>query len=201
MAKIIIVEDEAIIADEIQMMLELMGHEVVANIQNGDWALDAFALKNPDLVLLDITIKGSRNGIDMARLIREKYNFPFVFLTSHSDMGTLSEVKTTYPYGYIVKPFTQQNLLTAIELALHQYASEQQSPFPTLSTFVTQLGIQFTTREHELLQSLCEGLTYKEIAAKHFLSVNTIKSHLKQVFQKMQVSSRHEAVTQVHKLR
>ncbi|MEO0724999.1 MAG: response regulator transcription factor [Bacteroidota bacterium] len=201
MARIIIVEDEAIIADEIQMMLELMGHEVVANIQNGDRALDAFALKKAELALLDITIKGSLNGIDLARIIREKYNFPFVFLTSHSDMGTLSEVKTTYPYGYIVKPFTQQNLLTAIELALHQHAAEQRDPFPTLSAFSEQLGVQFTTREHELLQSLCEGLTYKEIAAKHFLSVNTIKSHLKQVFQKMRVSSRHEAVTQVHKLR
>ncbi|MEL7148498.1 MAG: response regulator, partial [Bacteroidota bacterium] len=95
MAKIIIVEDEAIIADEIQMMLEMLGHTVVANIQNGDRALDAFVSKKPDIALLDITIKGSKSGIDLARIIRRKHNFPFVFLTSHSDRATLADVKTT----------------------------------------------------------------------------------------------------------
>jgi len=136
MARIIIVEDEAIIADEIELMLEMMGHEVVGNVQNGDKAEDVFNSQKPDLALLDITIKGSLNGIDLAKIIREKYRFPFVFLTSHSDKTTLSAVKTTFPYGYIVKPFTQQNLMTTIELALHKFESEQEFGFPTKDSFV-----------------------------------------------------------------
>ncbi len=201
MAKIIIVEDEAIIADEIEMMLEMMGHEVIDNIQNGDKALDAFMIKKPDIVLLDITIKGNLNGIDLAKIIRQKYNFPFVFLTSHSDKTTLSEVKTTFPYGYIVKPFTQQSLMTTIELALHKFESEQEIGFPSKDNFTQKIGVQLTDREYELLQSLAEGMTYKEIGAKHFLSINTVKSYLKSVFQKLKVSSRHEAVNVVMKMK
>jgi len=201
MAKIIIVEDEAIIADEIEMMLEMMGHEVIDNIQNGDKALDAFSSKKPDIALLDITIKGSLNGIDLAKIIREKYHFPFVYLTSHSDKSTLAEVKTTFPYGYIVKPFTQQNLMTTIELALHKFESEQEFGFPSKDSFVQKLGIRLTAREYELLESLSEGMTYKEIGLKHFLSINTVKSYLKSVFLKLEVSSRHEAVNVVLKLK
>lgn len=193
MAKVIIIEDEAIIADEIEMMLEMAGHEVIDNVANGDKALDVFATKKPDIVLLDITIKGSLNGIDLARIIREKYKFPFVFLTSHSDRITLSEVKGTYPYGYIVKPFTQENLLTNIELALHKFETEQEV-FPSREKIAEKTGAKLSEREYELLQSLVEGLSYKEIATKHFLSINTVKSYLRSVFQKMNLSSRHEAV-------
>ncbi len=201
MARIIIVEDEAIIADEIELMLEMMGHEVVGNVQNGDKAEDVFNSQKPDLALLDITIKGSLNGIDLAKIIREKYRFPFVFLTSHSDKTTLSAVKTTFPYGYIVKPFTQQNLMTTIELALHKFESEQEFGFPTKDSFVQKIGVRLTDREYELLQSLSEGMTYKEIGLKHFLSVNTVKSYLKSVFVKLEVSSRHEAVNVILKLK
>ena len=201
MAKIIIVEDEAIIADEIEMILETIGHQVVAKFRNGDRALDAFAIHNPDLALLDITIKGSMNGIDLAKVIRKKYDFPFVFLTSHSDLNTLQEVKTTLPYGYIVKPFTKGDLLSAIEIAMHKFSMEQTDVFPQKHVLEEKLAISFSDREYELFGSLFEGKTYKEIAATHFVSVNTVKTYLKAVFQKLQVSSRHEAVNVVINLK
>ncbi|MEL7221237.1 MAG: LuxR C-terminal-related transcriptional regulator, partial [Bacteroidota bacterium] len=93
------------------------------------------------------------------------------------------------------------NLLTTIELALHQFASEQQSLFPTPEHFTSQLNVRLTKREYELLQSLFEGLSYKEIATKHYISVNTVKSYLKADFQFLKNSSRHEAVNLILQLK
>jgi len=200
MANIIIVEDEVLIADEIQMILELLGHKVLANIRNGDRALDAFANHAPDLVLLDITIQGHFNGIDLAKVIRKKYKFPFIFLTSHSDLATLNAVKETFPYGYIVKPFTKNDLLTNIELALHKFNSENTDLFPKKELLEKKLDLQLTAREYEIFESLFQGMTYKEIGAKHFISVNTVKSYLKILFKKLKVGSRHEAVNLIIRL-
>ena len=125
MTKILIVEDEAIIAAEIRSLLKKLGYEVIGKTDNGDKALDLFTNLQPDLVLLDITIKGTLSGIDLAKIIRKKYNFPFIFLTSHSDLNTLNNVKETLPYDYIVKPFTKNDLRSAIELALFLSSGEQ----------------------------------------------------------------------------
>ncbi len=192
-AKIFIVEDEAIIAAEIQSILEKLGYEIVAKTRNGDKALDLLASKTIDLALLDITIKGSLNGIDLAKIIREKYKFPYVFLTSHSDIATLNKVKETLPYGYIVKPFTESDLRSAIEIALFKFESENQDAFPSKEKLETKLKIELTQREYELYLHLFEGKTYKEMAATCFISVNTVKFYLKSLFEKLQVNSRHQA--------
>lgn len=194
--KIIIVEDEAIIAAEIEAILESLGYQVIGKARNGDKALDLFALRNPDLALLDITIKGSLNGIDLAKIIREKYNFPYVFLTSHSDMNTLNEVKATLPYGYVVKPFTDNDLRSNIELALFKFEMEQSQKsngFPEKELLETKLNIKISQREYEVYEHLFEGKSYKEIAEANFISVNTVKFNLKNLFAKLDVSSRHEA--------
>ena len=131
---VLIVEDEALVALEIERTLLKLGYRIAGKARNGDTALDLLASRQPDIALLDIDIKGSRNGIDLARVIREKYHFPFVFLTAFSDRATLAQLKDTVPYGYIVKPFNQADLLTTIELALHKHAAEQDDGFPTLQT-------------------------------------------------------------------
>ena len=200
-ARIIIVEDEVIIAAEIQSILEAQGYKVIGKSRSGDKALDLFANGNPDLALLDITIKGSLNGIDLARIIREKYDFPYIFLTSHSDVQTLNQVKETLPYGYILKPFTDNDLRTAIELALFKYQSEQAGLFPAKDQLETQLNVQLTSREYELYQHLFEGKTYKEMAEANFISVNTVKFYLKSLFEKLQVNSRHQATNLILSLR
>lgn len=191
--KIIIVEDESIIAAEIEAILQKLGYDVVAKARNGDRALDLLASSQPDLALLDITIKGTLNGIDLAKIIRQKYHFPFVFLTSHSDMETLNAVKETLPYGYVVKPFTENDLRSAIELALFKYSTENRPSFPTKENLESELSIHLTDREYTLYQNLCEGKTYKEMAEVNFISVNTVKFYLKKLFEKLQVSSRHQA--------
>ena len=199
--RILIVEDEALIAADIEMCLQSMGYEVVGKAGNGDLALDLFANKQPDLALLDITIQGSLSGIDLAKVIRKKYKFPYVFLTSHSDIGTLNQVKETLPYGYIVKPFTENDLRSAIELALYKFESEHTDLFPKKIKLEQQFNVRLTQREYEIFSHLFKGMSYKEIAEANFISVNTVKTYLKSLFQKLNVSSRHEATNMILSLR
>jgi len=99
-SNILIVEDEPIIAKDIQSYIVNLNYNVI-----GKMALDILHARQVDLVLLDIHIGGSRDGIDIAEIINEKYDIPFIYLTSFSDETTLDRAKTTKPYGYIVKPF------------------------------------------------------------------------------------------------
>ncbi len=199
--KIFILEDEAVIAAEIQQILQNLGHEVVGKARNGDKALDMLASLKPDLALLDITVKGSLSGIDIAKVIREKYNFPFIFLTSHADLHTLNQVKETLPYGYVVKPFTEKDLRSSIEIALFKFSAEAQPDFPAKEKIEKQLTIKITPREYDLYILLFEGRTYKEMAAANHISVNTVKFYLKNLFEKLQVNSRHQAANLITTLR
>lgn len=191
---VLIVEDEALVAVEIERTLLKLGYRIAGKTRNGDTALDMLASRQPDIALLDIDIKGSRNGIDLARIIREKYDFPFVFLTAFSDRATLAQLKDTVPYGYIVKPFNQADLLTTIELALHKHAAEQGTGFPSLQTINADLVEELTEREYEVLQLLDEGLAYREIGGRLYISTNTVKYFQKSIFAKLGVGSRLEAL-------
>lgn len=199
--KIFILEDEAIIAAEIQVILEKIGYQVVAKARNADKALDQLARLDIDLALLDITVKGTLSGIDIAKVIKAKYKFPYIFLTSHSDLETLNAVKETLPYGYIVKPFTESDLRSAIEIALFKFETENVPTFPPKEQLESKLNVQFSEREYELFHHLFEGKTYKEMAAANFISVNTVKFYLKNLFEKLGVNSRHQAATLVLTLR
>jgi len=192
--RIFILEDEALIAEEIASTLEILGYTVAGKSRSGDSALDKLASLQPDLALLDINVKGLMTGIDVAKIIREKYDFPYIFLTSYSDSATLEQVKPTMPYGYIVKPFTEQDLKSNIELALFKYAQEQKDIFPTLEEFNADLVSKLSNREYDIYKLMYEGLTYQEIADKLFLSINTVKSYQKTLYAKLGVKSRSEAV-------
>lgn len=194
MTKVYIVEDEALIAAEIETYLEQLGYAVIGHAMNGDTAMDEIVNRKPDIILMDINIKGSRDGIELASIINKEYKIPFIFLTSFADKHTIERAKLTMPYGYIVKPFTQNDIATNLEMALFRHSNENQSLFPNKITLENKLSLDFSDRQYELFQSLFEGLTYKEIGEKHFISVNTVKSYLKSLFLKLQVSSRHEAI-------
>lgn len=198
---ILIVEDEALIAVEIESTLRKLGYRIAGKARNGDKALDLFASAKPDLALLDIDIKGTRNGIDLARVIRANYNFPFVFLTAFSDRDTLGKLKDTMPYGYIVKPFNRGELLSTIELALHKHAAEQDAGFPSLEAINRDLLEELTEREYEVLQLLDEGLSYRLVGERLFISTNTVKYFQKSIFAKLGVSSRHEALRVVNNVK
>lgn len=193
-AKILIVEDEALIAEDIRYNLEELGHTVVGVVMNGDRALDAIANPNIDLVLLDINIKGSLSGIDLAQIIKEKYNVPYVFLTASTDDYTLNKAKNTLPYGYIVKPFNALDLKVNIDIALHKFNSENEKRTLSRNYVLDKFNIPLSDREFDLLKAFVTGLSYKEAAETLHISINTVKSYQKRIYQLFEVSSKVELI-------
>ncbi|MCM5663539.1 LytR/AlgR family response regulator transcription factor [Galbibacter mesophilus] len=122
--KILIVEDNVIIADDIQSMLEDIGYEIVANVVDYESAVEALKENHVDLALVDIVLASKKTGIDFGKYVRENYNIPFIFVTSNSDKATVENAKSVTPNGYLVKPFEQQDLFTSIEIALSNFNSD-----------------------------------------------------------------------------
>ena len=119
--KILIVEDNVIIADDMQSMLEEIGYEIVDNVIVYEQAVEVLKTQQVDLVLIDIILASDKTGIDLGKHIREHYDIPFIFVTSNSDRATVENAKTVKPNGYLVKPFEQQDLYTSIEIALSNF--------------------------------------------------------------------------------
>jgi PAS domain S-box-containing protein len=125
-AKILIVEDEAIVAADLAGKLKQLGYDVVGKAAAGDEALAMTGRRRPHLVLMDISLQGSMDGTEVAAAIRNRYDLPVVYLTAHSDPATLSRANLTGPFGYILKPFEDRDLATQIELALHKYQIDRE---------------------------------------------------------------------------
>lgn len=124
--KIQIVEDELLVAQDLAARLKQAGYEIVSITDNMSDAIASFKEHLPDLVLLDITIKGKRTGIDIAHAVTEIQPTPFIYITAHADAMTVNNAKDTFPAAYIIKPFTTNSLLVSIELALHNFAYQNQ---------------------------------------------------------------------------
>ncbi|MGZ7118983.1 MAG: response regulator, partial [Methanobacterium sp.] len=116
--KILVVEDEKIVAIDIKRRLENMNYNVPEIISSGEEAIERAFELSPDLVLMDIVLRGDVDGIKAAQVIIDKYNIPVVYLTAYSDEKTLKRAKITGPFGYIIKPFEDRELHSAIEVAL-----------------------------------------------------------------------------------
>ncbi|APQ18543.1 LytR/AlgR family response regulator transcription factor [Maribacter hydrothermalis] len=125
--KILIVEDNVIIADDMQSMLEEIGYEIVDNVIVYEQAIEVLKTKQVDLVLIDIILASDKTGIDLGKHIRDNYDIPFIFVTSNSDRATVENAKTVKPNGYLVKPFEQQDLYTSIEIALSNFIYGKQN--------------------------------------------------------------------------
>src|SRR5262245_3069710 len=123
-AKIMVVEDEGVVAADIQDCLKGLGYGVSRVASSADAAVQQVSEDQPDLVLMDIQLNGRGDGIDAANRIREQFDIPVVFLTAHADEATLQRAKVTAPFGYILKPYDERELHTTIEIALHRHASE-----------------------------------------------------------------------------
>lgn len=117
-AKILIVEDEAIIAMEIQNTLQVLGYEVTSIVNSSEKALIKTADDKPDLILMDIRIKGDKDGIETAEIIRSDFGIPVVFSTAYLDKERINRVKITMPFGYVLKPIQERDLTITLEMAL-----------------------------------------------------------------------------------
>ena len=122
--KILIVEDEMIVAEEMADALRLLGYQVPAIVPSGEQAIQIVAKLKPDLVLMDINLQGDVDGIEAADSIRDSFQIPIVFLTAYSDTKTLERAKATEPFGYLLKPFEERELQTTIEIALRRNEAE-----------------------------------------------------------------------------
>lgn len=124
--RVYVVEDEAIIAADLGERLEQLGFAVVGTSGHGERALAAIPSLRPDVVLMDIVIKGPINGIETARRLREGFDIPVIFLTSHADADTVQRAVGTNPFGYVLKPYNDRELQVAIQIALHRHGVESE---------------------------------------------------------------------------
>ncbi len=122
--RVIIVEDDEITSLNLNMSLQKHGYSVVAVCDNPEQAKNKIQTHNPDVLIVDISLQESTDGIELAKEIKAKYNIPFIYLTSYSDEATITQAKQTEPYGYIVKPFDPNSLHATIQMALFKFEVE-----------------------------------------------------------------------------
>lgn len=123
---VLVVEDESIVSKDIQHSLKKLGYNVVGASATGELAIELAGSEHPDIVLMDIMLKGEMSGIQAAEKIKEQHSIPIIFLTAYADESTLSKAKVTEPYGYILKPFKEIDLHTTIEMAIYKHSKEQE---------------------------------------------------------------------------
>jgi len=179
-AKILVVEDEPIIALDIQRQLTQLGYTVVAIADCATLALEAVDRWHPDLVLMDIRLQGDQNGIETAAQIQQQHELPIVFLTAYADADTIQQVKAAQPYGYIVKPFEKHDLMTAIEVALNRHQAERATQAALAkerelnklkSNFIEIVSHEFRTPLSTILLAL-------ELLQRHHSQLTPTKTHV-----------------------
>ena len=122
--KVLVLEDEYINLDLLQDYLEAAGYEISGCVMKADKAIEVLDRFDTDIAILDINIKGDKDGIWVAEQIRAHYHIPFIFLTAYSDPKTVKRAAAVKPFGYLVKPFSQADIYTSIEIALSNYEKE-----------------------------------------------------------------------------
>lgn len=194
---IMIIEDESIVAMDLESRLKKLGYEVTGIYGDSDKAFNFLAVHTPDLILCDINIRGDRNGIDIAMHVREHKRVPLIFVTAHSDRATLEQAKMALPYGYIVKPYEDSDLVSAIEMAKYKHQVELDQLSLTPDKLEPILVESLSKREFELLQDIVSGMDNNQICEVRYISINTTKFHVSNIFRKMNVNSRAEALQKV----
>lgn len=206
-AKLLIVEDEEIVAFDIESTLKSLGYEVLAVVASGEEAIAFAATVHPDLVLMDIMLKGSIDGIQAAKEIHKHFNIPVIYLTAYGDISTLDRAKITQPFGFLVKPFEERELHTAIEIALSRHqaeekmrqALEKEKELSQLkSLFVANASHEFRTplatirSSSELLERHCQE-SMDEKKSKHFYRIQTAVNQMVQLLDNLLVIGKAEA--------
>lgn len=183
---ILVVEDEFIISDYIQGCLTNLGYNVVGICTNYDEAIAALHHLKPDIAIIDISINGEKNGIDIGGYIRQHSNIPFVFASSHGDKSTVDKAKATQPYAYIIKPFTEEDLYAVIETALVNYSNQKIKEEQEEELIIINDGI-FIKYKNKFVKILLEELVYAE-ASGNYVNLFTDTTHftLKNTLLKLQ---------------
>jgi signal transduction histidine kinase len=206
-AKLLVVEDEEIVAFDIENTLKDLGYEVPAVVGSKQEAIAAAAKIRPDLVLMDIMLKGSMDGIDAAREIRNRFNIPVVYLTAYADISTLQQAKITEPFGYILKPFEEKELQTAIEIALSRHQAEEsmrqalekekelselKSRFISIASHEFRTPLATINSSTDLLRRYCQD-SMDEKKSKHLQQIQTSVAQMTQLLDDVLVIGKADA--------
>lgn len=193
---ILVIEDEALVAAMIKEALSGSKFNVRSIAFTKASAEKYLATEPIDAALIDINLEGHFEGIEIGRQIRDNHHIPFIYITAHADDQTIQNAKLTQPSGYIVKPFTERDLLAGLEIALYNFQQRHQSGKDL--TFLNQrLKDPLSSRELDVLRLIFDGRTNQQMSEELFLSVNTVKTHLSRLFLKLNAGSRTEAIARV----
>ena len=159
--RLLIVEDERIIAEDIKRILLQYDYNVIDNKTNGEKVLESFEEINPDLILMDIMLAGKITGIEAASIIKEKYNVPIIYLTAYSNDPILNSAKITEPFGYLIKPFEEHELHATIEMAFYRYKIENNLR-------------QSEKKYHHLFNSIADPIVILTVNGEKILDCNDV---------------------------
>lgn len=194
---ILIVEDEPIIARDLAISLQNIDYAVAGICYELEEAMAFLQTKSPDFIILDINLGQGEEGIQLGTFIDQKLKLPFIYLSSYSDEATLNKAKFTYPLAFLVKPFDEKELFTSIEIALFNHSKIHNRVHFTRQTLNQSLASPLTEKEFEVLLDLYSGLTNKQLCEKHFISINTVKTHVKRIFGKFDAQSRTDLLVKL----
>jgi DNA-binding NarL/FixJ family response regulator len=183
--KVLVVENEVIIADNLCDTLRTLGYDVLDPALSFEMAIESFKKEDIDIAILDIQLGGGKTGIDVARHVKELYDIPFIYLSSHSDTKTLEMAKSTMPYAYLVKPFSAPDVLTAIEIALNNYSRYHETGAIQNTESIPDL----TNMEKVIIRLVSENHSTKSIAEKLFISDSTVKNHRHNICVKLNLTA------------
>ncbi|TVR39318.1 MAG: DNA-binding response regulator [Cryomorphaceae bacterium] len=177
---VLVVEDESIVSKDIQQSLKKLGYNVVGAASTGEKAIELARENMPDIVLMDIMLKGDMNGIEAADQIRGELNIPVIYLTAYADEGTLARAKVTEPCGYIIKPFKEIDIHTSIEMAIykHKRESEVRKERDMLYSIVENKDSKdfiFVKSNSRLVKLRTEDIYFVE-ALKDYVVINALNS-------------------------
>jgi len=190
--KIVIIEDEVLIAENIAEICQESGHHVCDIAYNAGQGLLAIKEFQPDLVLLDIHLNDEIDGLEIGKKITKEWNIPIIYITSYADKETLNNLGAINPFTYIVKPFHPAQLASSLQVAAMKI-----DKMKTNISF-SQINLDqylLSDREKEILVLLLKGVNSKDISSKIFISTNTVKYHLKNIFSKLDVHSKTELMS------
>lgn len=199
--KILVVEDEPAIAVDIALNLENNGYQVVDVFYKAEEAAEYLKENKVDLIMLDINLSGKMTGIDLARIVDKEWGIPFIYLTSFSDDHTVEEAADTYPSSYLVKPFREDDLAPAVKIALKRKKGDKMNRLPSLFVINKDQLSKITKSEYSIIKGIWNGLTNTEIASQSSLSPNTIKTHMRNIYLKLDVHSRTELVKHLREIK
>ncbi|MBN8878980.1 MAG: response regulator transcription factor [Chitinophagaceae bacterium] len=179
---ILVVEDELITAESIVELLEEEDYHLAGTARDAASALllCSQAAVVPQVVICDIHIKGEVNGIELARQLKKMHGCEVVFLTAYADSKTLEAAFAAEPVMYVVKPYTDMQLLVAVQMAFHKLLRKEEQFIPRL---------ELTEREREIALLVAKGFSSKQIANKLGITVETVKTHRRRMLQKNGISS------------